>query len=123
MDSQESARIVNAFLAAFVARDYAAARRYLADEGFYYEDPVYRFDSPDQLIRYFEMMGPIIGSVEVLKQFVDGDDVCTILCFSAQLSEKTTAMTVQWAQVRGDRIARIYGIYDAHEQKKLSEVD
>jgi limonene-1,2-epoxide hydrolase len=117
------AETVSAYLSAIAAREYSHARVYLADERFYYEDPVNRFDSADELIRYLEMVGPIIGSIDVLKQFTDGNEVCTILQFTAQLSEKTTTMAVQWALVRKGRIASIYGIYDAHEQKMLYEID
>jgi len=118
-----AAETVSAYLSAIAAREYSHARVYLADDGFYYEDPVNRFDSADELIRYLEMVGPIIGSIDVLKQFTDGNEVCTILQFTAQLSEKTTTMAVQWALVRKGRIVSIYGIYDAHEQKMLYEID
>ena len=121
--SPTPAEIVNAYLSAFIAREYGEARRYLADENFYYEDPVNRFDSADELLRYTQMVGPVIASVDVLKQFTDGNEVCTILSFTAQLSEKTTVMVVQWALVRNGRIVSMYGIYDAHDQKKLYEID
>ena len=60
--SPSPAEIVNAYLSAFIAREYGEARRYLADENFYYEDPVNRFDSADELLRYTQMVGPVIAS-------------------------------------------------------------
>jgi hypothetical protein len=55
------------------------------------------------------------------KTFVDGQDVCHILDFIIQLSDKRTVPVAQWARVADGRIVTLDLLYDAHEYHRLFE--
>jgi hypothetical protein len=55
------------------------------------------------------------------KTFVDGQDVCHILDFIIQLSDKRTVPVAQWARVVDGRIVSLELLYDAHEYHRLFE--
>jgi len=113
--------IANAYLEAVARRDYAAARAYLADEGFEYLSPLNCFSTAEPLIAYLELATPIVQRVDVRKVFSDGDDVCHIVTVTSQISEKRASTVVQWSRVVQGKIRRIELIFDAHEYKKLLE--
>jgi hypothetical protein len=124
MPSPAPVDVVNSFLeCAYLTRDYPRLRTCLSDSGFSYQDPVNRFDSADDLVQFQMMVGPIVQKVEVLRQFVDGDEVCTILTVTAQLAEKVSTTAVQWATVNDGVITRLVGVFDAHDYKMLYRVD
>ena len=106
-------------MAARDARDFAAARRCLADQGFQYESPISRFDSADAFVEYIALSSGILLSCVTRKVFVDGPDVCHFLTLNLQISEKFSAQMVQWAQVRDGRIARIEALFDASGYRRL----
>lgn len=116
---QSPREIVDGYLEAIDRRDYSAARRHLADEGFLYTSPLESFTSPDELVAYLEYMTPIVQGMEVHKAFAEGNDVCHILIFRTQLSEKSTSVVAQLAEVRQSSIVRIQVIFDAHEYRMM----
>ena len=109
-------------MAAVAAFDFERARALLADRGFQFRSPIARFDSADQMIQYRSHTDGIIQSVEVRKVFVDGPDVCHILRYRVQLSEKLSIDAVQWAHVEGDRIQRMETLFDASSYRELFPV-
>jgi hypothetical protein len=111
--------LVEAYLAARDAHDYRRARTFLADRGFVYESPISRFDSADAFLDYIALTSGIILAVETRKVFVDGSDVCHLLNYRVQISEKFAATVVHWATVQGGRIVRIETVFDASEYRKL----
>lgn len=111
--------VVDAYLDAIARWDYPAARRCLADKDFEYTGPINSFNSAEDLISYLELVTPIVQRIEVQKVFVDGDDVCHILLFTTQLSEKSSVDVVQWARVRSGRIVRLQVIFDSYEYRML----
>lgn len=115
--------IVNAYLEAAIAFDYARARTYLADEGFQYVTPLNQFQSADQFIAYAELASPIVQRVESRKVFVNGDDVCHIFNVTSQISEKRSDVLVLWANVQDGKIKTLEMIFDAHEYKMLLVLD
>ncbi|MBA1148575.1 nuclear transport factor 2 family protein [Ectothiorhodospiraceae bacterium WFHF3C12] len=116
---QTPREIVDGYLEAVDRRDYPAVRRHLADEGFLYTSPINRFTSADELMGYIEYVTPIVQRREVRKVFADGDDVCHILVFTTQLSEKSSSDVAQLSEVRDGRIVRIQVIFDAYEYRMM----
>ena len=111
--SADPLAVVEAYFAAQDAYDFERARALLADQGFSFSSPVMRFDSPDHLIQYSAHSSGIIRSVEVRKVFVDGPDVCHLLTYRIQISEKVAVDVAHWAHVENGRIQRIETIFDA----------
>jgi hypothetical protein len=111
--------IVEAYLDALVAHDYDRARTYLADEGFRYESPISNFSSADDFIQHMSVTGAITQRIARRKVFTDGADVCHLLLYTFQLSEKETARAAQWAHVTEGRIQSIEFLFDASRYHRL----
>ena len=71
--------IVTAYLDALEDRDFERLRSYLSDTGFSYRSPVSVADDADTFIIIISRVGPILESIERVRTFVDGNDVCSIL--------------------------------------------
>ncbi|HYN76286.1 MAG TPA: hypothetical protein VES73_00645 [Lamprocystis sp. (in: g-proteobacteria)] len=115
--------VVEAFLAAQERFDFERARELLADQGFSFRSPVLCFDSADHLIQYSAHSSGIIQSVETRKVFVDGPDVCHLLTYRIQISEKLAVDVAHWAYVGDGRIQRIEAIFDASLYRDLFPTD
>lgn len=113
--------IVAGFLAAESARDYALARTFLADQGFYYASPISVFRSADDYIQYLSFASGIVQERLVRKVFVDGGDVCHFITYRIQISEKQSVEVAHWARVREGRIERIEMLFDASNYRQLFE--
>jgi ketosteroid isomerase-like protein len=111
--------IVDAYFAAETARDYEAMRGLLADEGFHFRSPIASFDRANDFVRHAAVSGGIIIDKQVRKVFVDGADVCHILTYRIQISEKQSVEVVHWSQVREGRIRRIEAVFDASAYREL----
>jgi hypothetical protein len=111
--------LVESYLAARAAHDHDAARRLLADEGFFFRSPVANFDSADALNEWASLSGGIVTGMDVRRVFVDGDEVCHILTYHYQLSDKDSIELVHWARVAEGRILRIEVFFDALRYRAL----
>jgi len=107
------------YLAALHAFDYERARSFLADEGFEFTSPINYFDSADDFVHHLSLMGGIIQSAMIRKVFVDGAELCHILTYRIQISEKQDVTMALWTRVRNGRIARIEAIFDASVYRDL----
>jgi hypothetical protein len=118
--SQRTPReLVEDYLAARAAHDHDAARRLLADQGFSFRSPVANFDSADEFDNWVVLSGGIIQGINIRQVFTDGADVCHILTYHYQLSEKESADLVHWARVREGRIERIEAFFDSLRYRAL----
>jgi hypothetical protein len=57
--------------------------------------------------------------MEIRRVFVDGGDVCHILTYHDQLSEKDSVDLAHWAQVRDGHIQRIEVFFDSFRYRAL----
>jgi hypothetical protein len=57
--------------------------------------------------------------MEIRRVFVDGGDVCHILTYHYQLSEKDSVDLAHWAQVRDGHIQRIEVFFDSFRYRAL----
>lgn len=111
--------VVTDYLAALHAFDYERARSCLADEGFEFTSPTHRFDSADDFIGHVTLAGGIMQSAQTRKVFVDGADLCHILTYRVQISEKQDVAVALWTRVNAGRIRRIELIFDASIYRDL----
>ncbi len=115
--------IVDAYLAAQLARDYETMRGLLADTGFCYRSPIASFDRADDFIQYATLSSGIILDREIRKVFVDGNDICHFMTYRIQISEKLAVEAAQWSRVHEGRIQRIEAIFDASVYRELFPSD
>jgi hypothetical protein len=111
--------LVEAYLDALTAHEYERARACLADEDFRYESPISAFTNADDFIQHISFAGAILQRITRRKVFADGQDVCHLLFYTFQLSEKETAKVAQWAHVEGGRIQSIEFLFDASRYHQL----
>jgi len=123
MNDSAAMRSVEEFLDAIEVHDYERARGLLADEGFQYESPISSFSSADDYIQHLSLMGGIVHEIRRLKAFVDGQDVCHILVFVTQISDKESTKVAQWARVCAGRIQRIETLFDSHWYRRMLDSD
>ena len=114
MSGTSARQLVDEFLNYIESHDYERARRLLADEGFHYESPVSTFSSADDFIQHISLIGGILHRIERRKVFVDGNDLCHILVFFTQLSDKESTKAALWTRVSDSCIQRIELLFDAH---------
>lgn len=121
MSGNATRQPVDEYLDAIESHDYARARSFLADEGFRYESPISSFSSADDFMQHMSLLAGIIQGIERLKVFVDGQDVCHLLVYVVQLSDKESAKVAHWARVVDGRIQRIETLFDTHWYRQMFE--
>ncbi|MFV8834450.1 hypothetical protein [Aquisalimonas sp.] len=115
--------VVDAYLQAILDRDPGEARRWLADTGFYYRSPIETLECAEALVNQSFMSSGIVHHVRMRKVFADGADVCHVMEFTVQISDKFTVDLMHWATVEQDRIQRIETIFDASRYRELFPVE
>lgn len=99
-------QIVNDYLDAFAAgRDPSG---FLSDD-FSFDGPLLRAESKAEFLQGIAAMGPMKPRFEVLKQFAQGDDVCTIYNF---LINDAKVLMSEVSTVRASKIAAQTLVYD-----------
>lgn len=117
--STDPLEVVEGYLDAVAAHDFERARGYLSDDEFFYQSPIARFRSADELIFHTALSAGILQRIERAKAFTDGADVCHILDLVVQISEKQSVRVAHWARVREGRIVLIEAVFDASIYRDL----
>ena len=119
MTGSAAAKIVTAYLDALEGRDFERLRRYLADTGFSYRSPVSVTDDADTFIIIISRIGPILESIERVRTFVDGNDVCSILKFRTTMESLKEVPVVQLTTVADGKIVSMEVFFDASEYNRM----
>ena len=106
-----TAEVVNAFLAALSRRDFAAARRCLADD-FQFRGPFDAFDAPEPYLAAVEKLYTVVQATRVRRLFVDGDEAC-LLYDMETATPAGTAFICEWFRVRGSTVSSMQAVFDA----------
>ena len=114
-----AAEIVIAFLEAFEARDFDAARALLADDGFRYDGPIDHFGDAAAFVDNISNIGQILERIERRRVFADGGDVCVICSFWTTIDEIEHTRVALWFHVQGERIARIESFLDVRAYARM----
>jgi hypothetical protein len=115
--------IVTAYLEALEDRDFERLRTFLSDTGFSYRSPVSVADNADDYIIIISRVGPILESIERVRTFVDGDDVCSILKFRTTMESLKEVPVVQLASVANGKIVAMEVFFDASEYNKMFDFE
>jgi limonene-1,2-epoxide hydrolase len=116
------AEVVDAYFAAFSARDFDAMRACLTDGSFSHRSPIAAINDPDTYAAYMSRIGPVLEGLDRRRTFVDGDEVCAIVHYRIRLSELMQASVVSWFRVEAGRIVSIENFFDATEYRRMIEV-
>lgn len=123
MNALSPQRVVESYLDAIESRDFEAARRFLADEGFRYRSAIAAFDDADAFVADIWRVGPVLEGIERRRTFVDGQEVCTIMNFRIRMDRLQITPVVQLARVVDGRIVSIEAFFDASEYLKMFDVE
>ena len=104
--AQDPKQAVMSYIKAMDARDYAAARNYLADNVRVKGPGGEAFRSPDEFLKMMEQQR---GKYDIKKLFVDGGDVCLLYDF---VTPKVTTFFCSWYQVKDGKIYSIQTVFD-----------
>ncbi len=107
----EAVDIVQAFMRTLGEGDFTTARRYLADD-LVFQGPFDTFHRPEPYLESLEKLHHAIERVDVIKLFVDGDDVCQLYDIVTK-TPAVTAFIAEWFQVRAGKISAIRVTFDA----------
>lgn len=110
---------VDRYLAAVSARDFEAARGYLADRDFSYTSPIGGFDDADAFTRNMDGIGAILHRMDARHRFEAGEYVCHILDVTVAMAGYDTQTVAQLARVVDGRIFRLEVIFDASEFHRM----
>jgi endo-1,4-beta-mannosidase len=106
-----ASEIVGKYQAALGNHDFAAARKFLADD-LSFQGPIDRFDKADNYMEAIKGLSAIIQRIDVKKMFSDGDDVC-LLYDMVTNTPAGTAFIAEWYHVKNDKIAALRVVFDA----------
>ena len=123
MVESDAESIVTACLDALGDRDFERLRTYLADTGFSYRSPVSATDRADDFIIIVSRVGPILESIERVRTFADGNDVCSILKLRTTMEVLREVPAVLLATVTDGKIVTMEVFFDASEYNKMFEIE
>ena len=123
MTESAAEKIVTAYLDALEDRDFERLRTFLSDTGFSYRSPVSVADNADDYIIIISRVGPILESIERVRTFVDGDDVCSILKFRTTMETLKEVPVVQLTSVANGKIVAMEVFFDASEYNKMFDFE
>ena len=92
-------------------KDFVAARKFLHDD-LNFKGPIDTFHRADDYLGSIKKLSNIVKSVDVKKQFVDGNDVCVLYDMITN-TPAGTAFISEWFRVKGDKISDIRVVFDA----------
>jgi len=110
--------IVNEYLAAFYAGDFARARGYVS-ERFHFKGPFVEAVNRETFFESAARLAAIVRGHEVLRQWRDGQDVCTV--FEMRMGSGSVT-TCEWHTVEGSLLVKARVILDSNAFRALMPV-
>lgn len=115
----ETMQLLESYLDAIAARDFAAVRGCLSDVEFRQVSPIAQFDDPDEFVSSLEAIGAILHKVNIIRRFQDDEVVCHVLDLIVNLDTRRTRRIVHLARVLQGKIIDIEVIFDASEFNRM----
>jgi len=101
--------VVTNFNRALEARDFSAARGYLAND-LRFEGPIDRFDKADDYVRSITGLYRMVKGIEHQATIAEGDDVAVFYLLDTPVAKAPVA---EWYTVRGGKIVHLRAYFDA----------
>lgn len=122
MSTPSPAEVVDAYLAAIAAGDFARARTWLSDSGFSTRSPIAAFNDADAYIADISRVGAILERISRRKTFVDGNEVCAIVDYVTHMEQRQVSPVVHLMRVERGKIVGIESFFDARAYAEMFEV-
>ena len=107
-----ASEVFNDYLSAFESGDMDRARALVADD-FSFEGPMLQVDGKDAFFEAVSGLASIIKGHTILKQFEDGDEVCSIYDFEIETRAGAGSVTMsEWCRVRDGRLTSARLVFD-----------
>ena len=86
----------------------------LLDDAFHFDGPMLQAETKREFLQGLQAMGAMQPSFKMLRQFADGDHVCSVYEFSAG---GPAVVMADWAEIKAGKIVRQKLIYDSVKMK------
>ena len=94
------------------AGDADGAAELLADE-FTFAGPILQANSKAEFLAGSAALGPIVRGCDIRRQWVDGDEVCSIYDFKVETPAGAGSIPMaEWSVVRGDKLVSSRLLFD-----------
>jgi SnoaL-like domain len=103
------ATLANAYIGAWVEKDFAALRAILADD-VSFSGPFAQLDNAEDCIEGLRQMSRIVTDIVVHEQLADDNDVIT--WFDLHTTVAPPISTANWSHVENGKITRIHVTFD-----------
>ena len=108
-----AAKVFNKYIDAFTSGDGATAAGLLADN-FKFHGPMLQADTKAAFLEGAAQLCPIVRGYKMLKQWEDGDDVCSVYDFQIETPKGKGAITMsEWTTVKNGKLASSRLIFDS----------
>ena len=100
------------YLSAFTSGDMETAQSLIADD-FAFNGPMMQVEGKQAFFAGITQLTPIIRGFKMLRQFEDGDEVCSIYDFEIETPAGAGSVTMsEWCTVRDGRLASARLVFD-----------
>jgi hypothetical protein len=107
-----SADVFRTYLERFTAGDIEGAAA-LLDDGFAFHGPMLQADGKAEFLAGSAGLGPIVRGFEMQRQWVDGDEVCSIYDFKIETALGSGSIPMaEWSVVRGGKLVSSRLVFD-----------
>jgi ketosteroid isomerase-like protein len=112
MTATSPTSVVNAYLDAFSGGDLDAAYELVAED-FVFRGPMLQSDGKAAFVEGSSGLRPIVRGHRMLRQFADGDEVCSIYDFDIETPAGAGSVTMsEWSTVRDGKLTSARLVFD-----------
>ncbi len=113
------AQVFDDYLSAFTSGDMEAAQSLIADD-FSFAGPMLQVTGKEEFFAGASQLLPIMRGYRMLRQWEDGDEVCSIYEFKIETPAAAGAIVMtEWCKVREGRLASSRLVFDTAAFNKL----
>ena len=106
------ADVFGSYLDRFTSGDISGAAELLTDD-FVFNGPMLQAEGKEAFLAGAAGLAPFVRGNEMLRQWVDGDEVCSVYNFKIETPAGSGSITMaEWATVRDDKLASARVIFD-----------
>ncbi len=114
-----AAQVFDDYLSAFTSGDMDTARSLIADD-FSFAGPMLQVTGKEEFFAGASQLLPIMQGYRMLRQWEDGDEVCSIYEFKIETPAAAGAIVMtEWCKVREGRLASSRLVFDTAAFNKL----
>ena len=114
-----NADVVRSFFDAFASGEIEVARDLVSDE-FSFRGPMLQTDGKEAFFEGSAGLGPMVRGINLLQQWEDGDDVCSIYEFGLETPAGSgDVLMSEWHTVRDGKLASSRLIFNTAEFEAL----